>query len=146
MPPSEAASQVAALPSTPPPRAGGRFAWPVRGPILSDYGPKPDGLRNDGINIGAAKGTPVKAADNGIVAYAGNQLRAFGNLVLIRHDGGLVTVYGHLDSMSVEQGQRVTKGQAIGTVGQTGNVRSPQLHFGLRKGETPLNPTDQLER
>ncbi|QJE72716.1 LysM peptidoglycan-binding domain-containing protein [Aerophototrophica crusticola] len=125
VPPSEAASQVAALPSTPPPRAGGRFAWPVRGPILSDYGPKPDGLRNDGINIGAPKGTPVKAADNGIVAYAGNQLRAFGNLVLVRHDGGLVTVYGHLDSMSVEQGQRVTKGQAIGTVGQTGNVRSP---------------------
>ncbi|MFV3130066.1 LysM peptidoglycan-binding domain-containing protein [Niveispirillum sp. KHB5.9] len=130
----------------PPARAGNRFLWPVRGPILSTFGDKPGGLRNDGINIGAPKGTAVAAAENGIVAYAGNQLKSFGNLVLIRHDGGFVTVYAHLDVIAVEQGQRVTRGQGIGTVGQTGNVRSAQLHFAVRKGEQVLNPVDQLER
>lgn len=130
----------------PPARAGNRFLWPVKGPILSGFGEKPGGLRNDGINIGAPKGTAVMAAENGIVAYAGNQLKSFGNLVLIRHDGGWVTVYAHLDAIAVEQGQRVTRGQGIGTVGQTGNVRSSQLHFAVRKGEQVLNPVDQLEK
>lgn len=130
----------------PPARAGNKFLWPVRGPILSGFGDKPGGLRNDGINIGAPKGTAVMAAENGIVAYAGNQLKSFGNLVLIRHDGGWVTVYAHLDAIAVEQGQRVTRGQGIGTVGQTGNVRSAQLHFAVRKGEQVLNPVDQLEK
>ncbi|MFV3076946.1 peptidoglycan DD-metalloendopeptidase family protein [Niveispirillum fermenti] len=133
-------------PDTPPPRAGSRFLWPVKGPVVSGFGEKPGGLRNDGINIGAARGTAVAAADAGIVAYAGNQLKSFGNLVLIRHEGGWVTVYAHLEDVAVEQGQRVTRGQGIGTVGQTGNVRSPQLHFAVRKGEQVLNPLDQLER
>ncbi|MBP7337065.1 MAG: LysM peptidoglycan-binding domain-containing M23 family metallopeptidase [Niveispirillum sp.] len=147
-------AQVAAVTPPPPPpkddvppaRAGNRFLWPVKGPILSGFGEKPGGLRNDGINIGAPKGTAVMAADNGIVAYAGNQLKSFGNLVLIRHDGGWVTVYAHLDAIAVEQGQRVTRGQGIGTVGQTGNVRSAQLHFAVRKGEQVLNPIDQMEK
>lgn len=130
----------------PPTRAGNKFLWPVRGPILSGFGEKPGGLRNDGINIGAPKGTAVMASENGIVAYAGNQLKSFGNLVLIRHDGGWVTVYAHLDAIAVEQGQRVTRGQGIGTVGQTGNVRSAQLHFAVRKGEQVLNPVEQLEK
>lgn len=147
-------AQVAAVTPPPPPprdeappaRAGNRFLWPVRGPILSGFGEKPGGLRNDGINIGAPKGTAVMAAENGIVAYAGNQLKSFGNLVLIRHDCGWVTVYAHLDAIAVEQGQRVTRGQGIGTVGQTGNVRSAQLHFAVRKGEQVLNPVDQMEK
>lgn len=147
-------AQVAAVTPPPPPpkddvppaRAGNRFLWPVRGPILSGFGEKPGGLRNDGINIGAPKGTAVMAAENGIVAYAGNQLKSFGNLILIRHDGGWVTVYAHLDAIAVEQGQRVTRGQGIGTVGQTGNVRSAQLHFAVRRGEQVLNPVDQLEK
>lgn len=145
-------TQVAAAPPVPareeavPARAGNRFLWPVRGTILSGFGEKPGGLRNDGINIGAPRGTAVAAAENGVVAYAGNQLKSFGNLVLIRHDGGWVTVYAHLDAIGVEQGQRVTRGQGIGTVGQTGNVRSPQLHFAVRKGEQVLNPVDQLEK
>lgn len=159
-PPSTAApvadpppTQVAAAPPPPPAReeavparSGNRFLWPVRGTILSGFGEKPGGLRNDGINIGAPRGTAVAAAENGVVAYAGNQLKSFGNLVLIRHDGGWVTVYAHLDAIGVEQGQRVTRGQGIGTVGQTGNVRSPQLHFAVRKGEQVLNPFDQLEK
>lgn len=152
--PETAQTQVAAVapppapvkPDVPPPRSGSRFLWPVRGTILSGFGEKPGGLRNDGINIGASKGTPVAAADAGIVAYAGNQLKSFGNLVLIRHDGGWVTVYAHLDAIGVEQGQRVTRGQGIGTVGQTGNVRAPQLHFAVRKGEQVLNPLEQLEK
>lgn len=146
-------TQVAAAPPPAPPReeavparAGNRFLWPVRGTILSGFGEKPGGLRNDGINIGAPRGTAVAAAENGVVAYAGNQLKSFGNLVLIRHDGGWVTVYAHLDAVGVEQGQRVTRGQGIGTVGQTGNVRSSQLHFAVRKGEQVLNPVDQLEK
>lgn len=130
----------------PPARGGSRFLWPVRGSILSGFGDKPGGLRNDGINISAARGTAVAASDNGIVAYAGNQLKSFGNLVLIRHDGGWVTVYAHLDDIAVEQGQRVSRGQGIGTVGQTGNVRAPQLHFAIRKGEQVVNPVDQLEK
>ncbi len=141
-----APSPAPAKADQPPPRAGSRFLWPVRGTILSGFGEKPGGLRNDGINIGASKGTPVAAADAGIVAYAGNQLKSFGNLVLIRHDGGWVTVYAHLDAIGVEQGQRVTRGQGIGTVGQTGNVRAPQLHFAVRKGEQVLNPLEQLEK
>lgn len=152
-PPPPPTQLAAATPPPAPPkeevvpaRAGNRFLWPMRGPLLSGFGEKPDGLRNDGINIGAPRGTAVAAADNGIVAYAGNQLKSFGNLVLIRHEGGWVTVYAHLDALGVEQGQRVTRGQGIGTVGQTGNVRSPQLHFAVRKGEQVLNPIDQLEK
>lgn len=148
-------AQVAATTTSPPApakdealpaRAGNRFLWPVRGTILSGFGEKPGGLRNDGINIGAPRGTAVAASENGIVAYAGNQLKSFGNLVLIRHDGGWFTVYAHLDAIGVEQGQRITRGQGIGTVGQTGNVRSPQLHFAVRKGEQVMNPVDQLEK
>lgn len=130
----------------PPPRTAARFMWPLRGEIISTYGTKPGGLRNDGINIAAAQGTAVAAAESGIVAYAGNQLKSFGNLVLIRHDGGWVTVYAHLADIGVQQGQRVTRGQPIGTVGQTGNVRSPQLHFAVRKGDQVVDPMGQLEK
>ncbi|MFC7331953.1 peptidoglycan DD-metalloendopeptidase family protein [Rhodocista pekingensis] len=152
--PSAAGGIVAAAPSVPPPAAAparpppgkaGRFAWPVEGPVVSEFGPKEGGLHNDGINIGAARGTPVLAAESGVVAYAGNELRGFGNLLLIRHEGGLVTAYAHLDTLQVDRGQTVRRGQQIGTVGQTGNVRSPQLHFEVRRGSRVLDPRDHLD-
>lgn len=138
--PPAAASPPPAARSEPPPAATGRFAWPLSGPIVSGYGPKPDGLHNDGINIAAPAGTPVRAADGGVVAYAGDELRGFGNLVLIRHADGWMTAYAHLDRMTVERGRRVARGQEIGTVGQTGGVPSPQLHFEIRQGSRALDP------
>ncbi|WP_448187705.1 peptidoglycan DD-metalloendopeptidase family protein [Azospirillum sp. sgz301742] len=130
---------------TPPPRGAARFMWPIKGKLISGFGPKSDGLNNDGINIGAAKGTPVLAADNGVVAYAGNELRGFGNLLLVKHDGGWITAYAHLDKMEVERGAKVKRGERIGTVGQTGSVNAPQLHFELRKGSHVVDPRDQME-
>jgi murein DD-endopeptidase MepM/ murein hydrolase activator NlpD len=127
-----------------PARGGRNFAWPVRGEIASDFGSKPGGLVNDGINIMAPRGTAVRAAENGIVSYAGNELRGFGNLVLIRHAGNWITAYAHLDSIDVRTGGEVQRGQVIGRIGQTGNVGEPQLHFEIRRGNTPVNPRQFL--
>jgi murein DD-endopeptidase MepM/ murein hydrolase activator NlpD len=116
------------------------FKWPVQGPILSSYGPKGSGLNNDGVNIGAPKGAPVQAAANGIVVYAGNEMKGFGNLVLIRHQGGWVTAYAHLDRALVAKDAVVAQGDMIGTVGKTGNVSTPQLHFETRYRSKPVDP------
>ena len=132
--------------AAPPPRGGGRFLWPVKGKLLSGFGPKPDGLHNDGLNIAAPKGTAVVAADNGVVAYAGNELRGFGNLLLLKHSDGWITAYAHLDKIEVERGATVKRGQVIARVGQTGGVSSPQLHFELRKGSQAVDPSDQMDR
>lgn len=146
-PPKDAAKDAAKdTDDDPPPRGGGRFLWPVKGKLLSSYGPKPDGMHNDGLNIAASKGAAVVAADNGIVAYAGNELRGFGNLLLIRHADGWITAYAHLDKIEVERGAKVKRGQTIGRVGQTGSVTSPQLHFELRKGSQAVDPRDQLDK
>jgi murein DD-endopeptidase MepM/ murein hydrolase activator NlpD len=118
----------------------GRFAMPVSGPVISDYGPKSGGLHNDGINIGAPRGAAVKAAENGIVAYTGDEIGGYGNLVLIRHSGGYMTAYAHLGSIKVKKGQNLSRGQVLGTVGASGNVDKPQLHFEIRKGSKALNP------
>lgn len=125
-------------------RSSSKFSWPVRGKILSHYGAKSGGLFNDGINIGASRGTAVKAAENGVVAYAGNEVKGMGNLVIIQHSGGWMTVYAHMDSMSVRRGARVSVGQKIGTVGATGKVDQPQLHFEIRKGTKAYNPSSYL--
>lgn len=125
-------------------RSSSKFSWPVRGKILSHYGAKAGGLFNDGINISASRGTPVKAAENGVVAYAGNEVKGMGNLVIIQHSGGWMTVYAHMDSMSVRRGARVSVGQKIGTVGMTGKVDKPQLHFEIRKGTKAYNPSSHL--
>ncbi|PWC34422.1 gamma-D-glutamyl-meso-diaminopimelate peptidase [Azospirillum sp. TSO35-2] len=130
----------------PPPRGGARFLWPVKGKLISGFGPKPDGLHNDGLNIAAAKGTAVVAADNGVVAYTGNELRGFGNLLLLKHSDGWITAYAHLDKIEVERGATVKRGQVIARVGQTGSVSSPQLHFELRKGSQAVDPSDQMDR
>jgi murein DD-endopeptidase MepM/ murein hydrolase activator NlpD len=122
----------------------GRFLWPVRGVVVSDFGPKPGGLQNDGVNIAAPRGTPFRAAEAGTVIYAGNELRGFGNLLLVRHDGGYVTAYAHADELMVQRGDQVRRGQTIGRVGQTGGVATPQLHFEIRRGTRPVNPMDYL--
>jgi murein DD-endopeptidase MepM/ murein hydrolase activator NlpD len=140
-----AATAPTAIPK-PPPRAGNKFIWPVKGKVILGYGPKKDGLHNDGINIQAPRGASVVAADNGVVAYAGNELRGFGNLLLIKHDGGWVTAYAHTDEMLVRRGQRVSRGQPVGRVGSTGNVSSPQLHFEVRKGTQAVDPSRFLDR
>ncbi len=128
----------------PPAVSGKGFIWPVRGRVISGFGAKAKGLRNDGINIAAARGTPVLAAENGVVAYAGNELRGFGNLLLIKHAGGWVTAYAHTDKVQVKRGEKVRKGQKIATVGSTGGVKSPQLHFEMRRGRTARDPRKYL--
>ena len=127
-------------------RSSSKFSWPVRGTILSHYGAKNGGLYNDGINISAALNTHVNAAENGVVAYAGNEVRGMGNLVIIQHADGWMTVYAHLNSMTVRRGARVSVGQKIGTVGQTGKVTKPQLHFEIRKGTKSYNPVNYLKK
>ena len=126
-------------------RSSSKFSWPVRGKILSHFGAKTGGLYNDGINISAAFDSPVRAAENGVVAYAGNEVRGMGNLVIIQHEGGWMTVYAHMNSMAVRRGANVKVGQKIGTLGQTGKVNKPQLHFEIRKGTKAYNPADYLK-
>jgi murein DD-endopeptidase MepM/ murein hydrolase activator NlpD len=122
----------------------GKFLWPVNGKIVSPFGPKDGGLHNDGINIAAPLGTPIHASDNGVVVYAGNELRGFGNLLLVRHADGWVSAYAHCDALLVKRGDNVKRGQVIARVGQSGNVTSPQLHFELRKGAEAVDPLPQL--
>lgn len=121
-----------------------KFSWPIQGEVISDFGSKGEGLYNDGINIQAAEGSPVKSAESGVVAYSGNELRGYGNLIIIKHNSGWITAYAHLKSSNVNKGQKVNKGELIGLVGSTGNVQSPQLYFGLRKGRDAVNPKSYL--
>ena len=120
------------------------FIWPVRGPVISPFGETAGGARNDGINISAPRGTPVRAAGAGTVTYVGNELKGYGNLVLIRHDNGYVTAYAHADTVTVARGDRVTRGQIIAYSGATGDVTRPQLHFELRLNTKPVDPTPFL--
>ena len=142
-PPAVAEEQFAVLPQVPP-RAGKKFLWPVSGKVISDFGPKPGKLRNDGINIAAPMGTLVRAADNGVVAYAGNELRGYGKMLLIRHKEGWITAYAHNQELLVKQGEIVSRGEAIARVGQTGGVDRPQTHFEIRRGEKAINPNEHL--
>ena len=134
--PVKAAEAAGSLPS---------FRWPVRGRIIAGFGPKPSGLQNDGINLAVPEGTPVKAAEDGVVAYAGNELKGYGNLVLLRHSDGFVTAYANASEILVKKGDTVKRGQVIAKSGQTGNVTSPQLHFEIRKGATPVDPAQYLK-
>jgi murein DD-endopeptidase MepM/ murein hydrolase activator NlpD len=118
------------------------FRWPVNGPakVISGFGVKANGLRNEGVNISVPEGTAVKAAESGMVAYAGNELKGYGNLILIRHDGGWVTAYAHNKELLVKRGDTVKRGDIIARSGQTGSVDAPQLHFEVRKGATAMDP------
>jgi murein DD-endopeptidase MepM/ murein hydrolase activator NlpD len=118
-----------------------KFRWPANGRVIAGYGATPNGQQNDGINIALPENTPVKAAEDGVVAYAGNELKGYGNLVLVRHPNGYVTAYAHAKELLVKRGDQVKRGQVIARSGQTGNVNTPQLHFEIRKGSSPLDPT-----
>jgi murein DD-endopeptidase MepM/ murein hydrolase activator NlpD len=118
--------------------AAPQFRWPARGRIIHGFS------GNDGINIAVPEGTAVKAADDGVVAYAGSELKGYGNLVLIRHTNGFVSAYANNSALEVKRGEQVKRGQTIAKSGQTGNVATPQLHFELRKGSTPVDPTQYL--
>jgi len=120
------------------------FRWPVRGKVITSYGAKTNGKSNDGINLAVPEGTPVKAAEDGVVAYAGNELKGYGNLVLVRHSNGYVTAYAHASELLVKRGDSIKRGQVIAKSGQSGEVGSPQLHFEIRKGSTPVDPLQFL--
>jgi murein DD-endopeptidase MepM/ murein hydrolase activator NlpD len=125
----------------PDPMSGNSFRWPVKGRVISEFGTKPDGGHNDGIDVAVPQGTSVKAAENGVVAYAGNELKGYGNLILIRHANNWVSAYAHNDEILVKRGDKVRRGQIIAKAGATGSVTQPQVHFELRKGSRPVDPT-----
>ena len=118
--------------------------WPVRGKVVSGYGSN-GGSKNDGIDISVPAGTPVKAAENGVVIYAGDGLKEFGNTVLVRHEDGLVTVYGHASEINVQRGQKVRRGEEIALSGMSGSAEAPKLHFEVRKESAPVDPVGYLE-
>jgi murein DD-endopeptidase MepM/ murein hydrolase activator NlpD len=120
------------------------FRWPVHGKVVAGFGPRPNGQQNDGINVAVPENTPVKAAEDGVVAYAGSELKGYGNLVLVRHSNGYVTAYAHAKELMVKRGDQVKRGQVIAKSGQTGNVDAPQLHFEVRKGPSPQDPMPML--
>jgi murein DD-endopeptidase MepM/ murein hydrolase activator NlpD len=133
--PAKAAEVTSALPT---------FRWPVRGKVITSYGAKTNGKSNDGINLAVPEGTPVKAAEDGVVAYSGNELKGYGNLVLVRHSNGYVTAYAHASELMVKRGDTIKRGQVIAKSGQSGEVASPQLHFEIRKGSNPVDPLQFL--
>jgi murein DD-endopeptidase MepM/ murein hydrolase activator NlpD len=133
--PVKAAEATGALPT---------FRWPVRGKVITSYGAKTNGKSNDGINLAVPEGTPVKAAEDGVVAYSGNELKGYGNLVLIRHTNGYVTAYAHASELLVKRGDTIKRGQVIAKSGQSGEASSPQLHFEIRKGSSPVDPLQFL--
>jgi murein DD-endopeptidase MepM/ murein hydrolase activator NlpD len=139
----KAAAQDTSLPE-PDAMDTGKFRWPARGRIVSEFGRKTNGVQNDGINLAVPEGTSVRAAENGVVAYAGNELKGYGNLVLIRHADDYVTAYAHNSELLVKRGDQITRGQIIAKAGQTGSVTSPQLHFEVRKGSRPVDPLQYL--
>ncbi|MBB4359590.1 murein DD-endopeptidase MepM/ murein hydrolase activator NlpD [Bradyrhizobium sp. CIR18] len=133
--PAKATETTSALPT---------FRWPVRGKVVTSYGAKTNGKSNDGINLAVPEGTPVKAAEDGVVAYSGNELKGYGNLVLVRHSNGYVTAYAHASELMVKRGDTIKRGQVIAKSGQSGEVASPQLHFEIRKGSSPVDPLQFL--
>ncbi|MEZ5926732.1 MAG: LysM peptidoglycan-binding domain-containing M23 family metallopeptidase [Hyphomicrobiaceae bacterium] len=130
--------------SEPEARTDARFRWPVKGRIVGKFGDTLDGGRNDGINVAVPLGTDVKAAENGVVAYAGDELKGYGKLVLIRHADNWVSAYAHNDEITVKRGDTVSRGQVIARAGKTGDVDQPQLHFELRKGSQPVDPLPHM--
>jgi murein DD-endopeptidase MepM/ murein hydrolase activator NlpD len=126
--------------------ASAGYIWPVEGRLISGFGGTGDGIHNDGIDIAAARGAPVRCAGNGTVVYAGRHLRGYGNLVLVRHPDGWVTAYAHMQKLLVSKGQQIAQGDTIGTVGSTGSVADDQLHFEIRRGTEALDPVKYLNR
>jgi murein DD-endopeptidase MepM/ murein hydrolase activator NlpD len=127
-------------------RGNDKLRWPASGRIITGFGQRSDGTHNDGINLSVPLGTSVHAAESGTVAYAGSELKGYGNLILLRHDNGWVTAYAHNDQLNVKRGDKVQRGQVIATAGRTGSVDQPQVHFELRQGSKPVDPVPFLER
>jgi murein DD-endopeptidase MepM/ murein hydrolase activator NlpD len=142
--PAEEAAPAAPLKASEATGALPTFRWPARGKVITAYGVKTNGKVNDGINLAVPEGTPIKAAEDGTVAYAGNELKGYGNLVLVRHPNGYVTAYAHASELLVKRGDTIKRGQVIAKSGQSGEVGSPQLHFEIRKGSTPVDPLQFL--
>lgn len=145
--PASPAKVAAADDADDAPRAAGsgpQFRAPVRGRVISGFGPKPGGTRNDGVNFAVPEGTSVRSAEDGTVAYAGNELKGYGNLVLIKHADGYVTAYAHNSELLVKRGDTVRRGQIIAKAGQSGGVNTPQLHFEIRKGSQPVDPSQYV--
>jgi len=145
----DGASPAVAVPTQPsqprkkfvaPKLGAGGFSWPVEGEIITEFGPSARGVHNDGVNIAADMGAPVTVSANGTVAFVGDNIKNFGKLVLVKHDGGIITAYAHLDSISVSEGDVLAAGESIGNVGATGRVDRPQLHFEIRKSRQPIDP------
>ena len=156
--PSEAGTAVQASAAVvPPPKKAPRknfvapaltasdsFNWPLSGEVLTEFGPAERGIHNDGLNIAASAGTAIQTSAPGTVAFVGTGLKGFGTLVLVKHDGGYISAYAHLDAVSVAEGDVLGKGQVLGQVGTTGNVDQPQLHFEIRRNRTPINPRELI--
>jgi murein DD-endopeptidase MepM/ murein hydrolase activator NlpD len=143
---NDAATGAIAPPAQPAARGSDKLRWPVSGRIITGFGQRTDGTHNDGINLSVPLGTSVHAAEAGTVAYAGSELKGYGNLILLRHDNGWVTAYAHNDQLTVKRGDKVQRGQVIATAGRTGSVDQPQVHFELRQGSKPVDPVPFLER
>lgn len=131
---------------TTPAQLRGGFGWPVTGRIVARFGPGAAGERNNGIKIAVPVATPILAAADGVVAYAGSEIPSLGGLVILKHGGGWTTVYGHASKLLVQRGQSVTRGQRIALSGDTGFADRPEVHFEMRKGRTPVDPVAQLPR
>ncbi len=142
---SEASAKSDVTDAAPESTGIGKYRWPVRGAIVAGFGANVEGNRNDGIDISVPEGTPIKAAENGVVIYAGSSLKELGNAVLVRHDDGTVTVYGHAGDLSVQRGQKIQRGQTVATSGMSGKASRPKVHFEVRKNATPVNPMSYLE-
>lgn len=143
---SSSSAREAQVAIAPPRQISGKgFMWPIRGRVLSNFGPKQAGYHNDGVNIAAPFGSSVFASETGVVVHADNKLSGYGNLILIKHQNGWVTAYAHNEALMVKKGQQVSRGDIIAKVGQTGRVSRPQLHFEMRKGSRAVNPTQYLK-
>ncbi|AIL65504.1 Murein hydrolase activator NlpD precursor [Rickettsiales bacterium Ac37b] len=121
------------------------YIWPLQGKVISTFGVKGKGIKNDGINIASPEGTKIKAISGGQVLYAGNELRGYGNLLIIKQPDGTLVAYAHQKNIIVKKGDTIKQGEIIGYVGMTGNVSTPQLHLAIRKNKKPVNPLDYLQ-
>jgi murein DD-endopeptidase MepM/ murein hydrolase activator NlpD len=145
-PPAAPVKAAAAAPAPAPSASAPKLRWPVKGRIIQGFGARPDGSHNDGVDIAVPAGADVLAAESGVVAYAGNEVKTYGNLVLVRHDNGLVTAYAYNDKLLVQRGDRVKRGQPIAKAGKTGLADQPQVHFEVRVGSKPVDPIGYLEK
>lgn len=126
--------------------AMGKLRWPVKGKVIGSFGPRPDGIHNDGVNLSVPLGTEVHAAESGEVVYSGSELKGYGNLILVRHSNGWITAYAHNDELIAKRGDKVKRGQVVAKAGKSGQIDQPQVHFELRQGSKPVDPTPFMEK